>query len=139
MKYGACVMLFAVVLVCCFDNNFAQNTNSPTASVPQDQSVKTDGNDKVYKPSEVDTKAVLKKKPEPSMTSSDCPDSGTVRLGVILDKSGKVTNIKLIKGTSCGFDDSAIKAARKIKFTPALKNGVSVSMYVILEYYYSRY
>ncbi len=138
MKYCVCAMLFATVLACCPNSNLAQNTNSPATSIPQGQPTKTDG-DKIYKPSEVDTKAVLKKKPEPSMTSSDCPDSGTVRLGVILDKSGKVTNIKLIKGTSCGFDDSAIKAARKIKFTPALKNGVSVSMYVILEYYYSRY
>ncbi len=49
MRYGACVMLLAVVLACCFDSNFAQNTNSPTASVPQNQPVKTDDSDKVYK------------------------------------------------------------------------------------------
>ncbi len=73
------------------------------------------------KPSEVDTKYVLKEKPEASSTSDCHSDTGTVRLRATLDKSGKVTNIKLIKGTGCGFDDSAIKAAQKIKFTPAFK------------------
>jgi len=60
--------------------------------------------------------------------------SGVVRLRAVLNFSGEVTDISVIKGLRDGFTEEAAAAARRIKFTPAEKDGRKVSQYVVLEY-----
>jgi TonB family protein len=94
--------------------------------------------DRVYAYSEVDVKAKITNKmenlPEPG---KDCPShAGLVRLKVILHKSGRVAEVTIIKGMGCSYDEAAVEAARKFKFTPAVKGGERVSQYQIFEYQY---
>jgi TonB family protein len=58
---------------------------------------------------------------------------------MLLHETGKVTEVEVAEKSICdAFDKSAMKAARKIKFTPAREGGVAVSKYVTIEYSYSR-
>ena len=93
----------------------------------------------IYTGREVDVKARLKTKPEPSYTEDARHNGieGTVVLKVIFAKDGQVTNIRTVAGLPYGLTEQAIKAARKIKFTPAMKEGKPVSMWMQLEYNFS--
>ena len=53
---------------------------------------------------------------------------GTVRVSVLVDETGKVTEVKLIEGLSqkVGLEDAVMRAARKATFAPATKEGISV-------------
>ena len=91
--------------------------------------------DKIYTVNEVDVRANVKNKLEhlPDR-KSDCPDTVQVSLRVILRKSGKVTDITVIKQSGCSYDQEAIQAARKLKFDPAMKGGQPVSQFLEVEY-----
>lgn len=92
--------------------------------------------DKVYMPREVDVKAKIKNRDEyvPSYQRG-CPRSMLVTVRVVLHRSGKVTEAHVVKGmTGCAYDREAIKAARGLKFVPAMKDGHPVSQYVDVEY-----
>ena len=95
----------------------------------------------IYKGAEVDTKARLISKPEPSYTEEARNKAvvGTVVLKVIFSSSGKVTNIRVVQGLPEGLTERAIAAARKIKFIPASKEGRFVSMWMQLEYNFNLY
>jgi TonB family protein len=94
--------------------------------------------EKVYARPEVDTKAIIKKVPRPKAVQNwDCPAEGEVILQVILHYSGKVTKVELTKGLSCGYDEKAIAAAQKIKFTPAIKDGQLVSQTIEIKFNYT--
>jgi hypothetical protein len=45
-----------------------------------------------------------------------------------------VENIRVVSGLPYGLTEQAIASARKIKFTPAMKDGKPVSMWMQLEY-----
>ena len=89
-------------------------------------------------------KAVVISKPIPR-----CPKEArkyrialTIVLRAVFTSSGKVTEIKLAKVSPedlpadvvKAFADQTIKAARLIKFEPAIKDGHPVSMFMQLEY-----
>lgn len=92
--------------------------------------------DKTFSVRDVTRKAVLLSKPEPSFTTEARENEvvGTVKLRMILGADGRVSNIAVVKGLPDGLTESAIDAARLIKFTPALKDGRSVSQWVMVEY-----
>ncbi|HEX8248890.1 MAG TPA: energy transducer TonB [Pyrinomonadaceae bacterium] len=77
----------------------------------------------------------IEKKPH-SRTDGRCSTaSGTIRLRVTFDKSAKVTNVEIVSPSSCSyFDEQAVKAAKKIKFKPAIKNGEAVTVVKPVEY-----
>jgi protein TonB len=80
----------------------------------------------------------IKKKPHPSVSRSCLQTSGVTRVRVTFDKSAKVTDVELIISSGCnGFDDNALRAAKKIKFTPAMKNGEAVTVTKLVEYAFS--
>ena len=92
--------------------------------------------ERVFTGREVDTKARLITKVEPIYTDEARNNqvSGVVILKVILSKTGEVVNIRVVSGLPYGLTQRAIDAARGIKFTPAIKDGKSVSMWMQLEY-----
>ena len=96
--------------------------------------------DIVYAPIEVSRRAKILKKPNPvyALGSRMKGIQGAVLLQAVLASSGKVTDIIVINGLP-GLTETAIEAARKIKFEPALKDNRSVSTAVQLEYNFQLY
>ena len=94
-------------------------------------------------------KAKIKSKPAPKYPEEAKGDTvgALVRLRMILRASGAVTDISTVKvemtkGARAELADAfvreAVKAAEKVKFEPAQKDGQAVSQYIILEYAFGR-
>jgi protein TonB len=60
-------------------------------------------------------------------------------LRTVFSSNGEVKDIYVVRALGYGLTTRAINAARKIKFTPAIKDGRPVSMYIQLEYNFSLY
>ncbi len=77
-------------------------------------------------PLKIKEKAVPKKVVRPSYTkvAKDAEIEGSIVLKLEIDKTGVVTNAKIIKGLGFGLDEEALKAVKAFTFTPAiLSNG----------------
>ena len=94
-----------------------------------------------YVGKEVNRKARLAMKPEPSYTEAARQHevTGTVVIKCVLSSNGSVTNIRVVSGLPDGLTEKAIAAAKKIKFLPAMKDGKYVSMWIQLEYNFNLY
>jgi TonB family protein len=107
----------------------------------QDKPVDPSSDDHVYTQREVDQKAVVDRKSRLANLPSghDCrAQQGTVALRVVLRKSGVVTDVVVTEKSGCeSFDEKAVRAVQKLKFTPAKKDGSDVSQYLLLEFHYS--
>jgi TonB family protein len=92
--------------------------------------------ERLFAGKEVDVKARLLARPEPTYTEDARKKhiSGTVVLRAIFSKTGNVENIYIVSGLPHGLTEQAINAARRIRFTPATKDGKYVSMWMQLEY-----
>jgi TonB family protein len=95
----------------------------------------------VYRAATVTTKAQIVSKPEPLYTEEARHGgiSGTVRLRMVLSFDGKVRHILVLRGLKGGLTEMAVEAARRIKFTPATKDGRPVSQFVTIEYNFHVY
>lgn len=115
--------------------------NSNAASSPETGMTTTAGGDKIFAPGEVDQKARIMSKPEPTYTEEARKNqvTGTVVLQVVLSESGEVTNIRAVSGLPDGLTERAMAAARQIRFTPAQKDGKAVSQRVRIEYNFNIY
>lgn len=63
---------------------------------------------------------------------------GEVRLRVVLAADGTVKNMFPIKSLRHGLTDSAVEAARQIKFEPAFRNGQPASQFATFVYEFKR-
>jgi protein TonB len=90
----------------------------------------------IFAPDEVTTKAKVTSRPPPDYTKEARRRAvqGTVQVRVVLAASGKVTSVKILKGLPLGLNESAIHAACKIEFRPALKDGQPVTQWLKGEY-----
>ncbi|MBA2340420.1 MAG: TonB family protein [Pyrinomonadaceae bacterium] len=93
----------------------------------------------IYPSSEVTTRARVLNKTEATYTEAARQNrvSGIVRLRAVLSFDGTVKYILVVKPLSHGLTESAVAAARRIKFEPATKDGRPVSQFVTLEYTFS--
>jgi TonB family protein len=48
---------------------------------------------------------------------------GEVLLEVVLEASGKLRIVRVVRGLGHGLDDAAVRAAEQIQFKPALRDG----------------
>ncbi len=129
--YFSSFALFILLLL--FGNSFAQNISSAT-------SIQKNDDEKVYKQSEVDQKAKITKRQHPTTDRMCNNDSGLVRVLVVLHKSGKVSDVKSLKSSECQrFNENALSSAEKIKFIPAVKDGLPVSVSVMVEFKFRTY
>ena len=96
---------------------------------------------KIFKPSEVSSKARILSRPEPQYTEEARKNqvSGTVVLRAVFSASGQVTNIRTVSGLPNGLTERAMAAARQIRFAPATKDGRPVSQYIQIEYNFNLY
>ena len=102
----------------------------------QSQNTTLQQSEKIYLSSEVDVKLKIKKKVKAERTEGarrNCVN-GKVLLKVVFMSSGKVGDIEVVNGLPEGLSESAIEAARKIKFEPAKKDGQKVSVSMKVEY-----
>jgi periplasmic protein TonB len=123
-----------------------QPPSSATGTKPDDSSTNVAGppvslptevnGEKVYKYKDLDSKAVIKRKPEPVYTEEArrYQVEGTVVLRAVLSSTGAVTNITVVRGLPHGLSEAAIKAARKIEFKPGMKDGKPAAMWVEIQY-----
>ena len=63
---------------------------------------------------------------------------GEVRLRLVLSNDGRVKNVFPIKALSHGLTESAMEAARQIKFQPAIRNGAPASQFATYVYEFKR-
>jgi TonB family protein len=96
---------------------------------------------RIFKPSEVNSKARILSRPEPQYTEDARKNqvSGTVVLRAVFSSSGQVTNIRTVSGLPHGLTERAMAAARQIRFSPATKDGRPVSQYIQIEYNFNLY
>ncbi|HEU0175032.1 MAG TPA: M56 family metallopeptidase [Blastocatellia bacterium] len=64
---------------------------------------------------------------------------GDVLLSVVFSVDGKLSDIKVVQGLPFGLTESAIAAAKKIRFDPAVKDGRPVSVRGTLELHFRLY
>jgi TonB family protein len=69
--------------------------------------------------------AEILSKPTPVYTQEarNLKIEGEVLLEVVLEASGKIRVVRVIRGLGHGLDDNAVKAAEQIRFKPAIKDG----------------
>jgi TonB family protein len=97
---------------------------------------------KAYHGPEVTKRARILAKPAPDYPrrARESNVAGEVVLRIILLSSGEVSDeVTVIRGLPEGVTEAAIKAAHKIKFTPAEKDGRPVSQYVTVIYNFNLY
>lgn len=94
------------------------------------------GNEQILTSKQVDVRVIIISKPAPSYTKEArrLGVQGYVTLKTLLSGNGKVTRVRVHRGLSAGLTENAIKAACKIKFKPAMKDGQTVSQWVTVEY-----
>ena len=85
---------------------------------------------------EVDTRLVMTAKPKPSYTKEARRNGiqGFVTLKVLFSGRGKIARIRVLKGLPAGLTENAIRAACKIEFKPAMKDGQPVGQWLTVEY-----
>lgn len=76
----------------------------------------------------VDERPVLLNRPRPMFTEEARRNriQGVVRIKILIDVSGKVTEVVVTRGLPDGLDLQAIRAAYQMRFRPAMKNGSPV-------------
>jgi TonB family protein len=78
--------------------------------------------------------AEILSKPTPlySQEAKNLRIEGEVLLEVVLEASGSLHVVRLVRGLGHGLDDNAVKAAEKIHFKPAMKDGQPADSTVVL-------
>ena len=95
----------------------------------------------VFSTKEVTTKARILSRPEPQYPEAarNAQVRGTVVLRGVFAADGTVQNILVIHSLPHGLTEECVRAARKIKFIPATKDGRPVSQFIQIEYNFSLY
>jgi TonB family protein len=90
---------------------------------------------------ETDKPLKILSKPRASYTDAARENNvmGQVRLEVTFQKDGKIGKIKIIQSLPSGLTESAVTAAKKIKFEPEMKNGKPVTVTEIQTYTFTIY
>lgn len=91
---------------------------------------------RVLSSKEVDSRVVITARPAPSYTKEARRNGvqGFVTVKLLLSGNGKVSRVRIVRGLPAGLSENAIRAACKIKFKPAMKDGEPVSQWVTAEY-----
>lgn len=120
------VFIISIAFVFVFQNVVLCQSQSDDVRQPE----------KIYLPSEVDVKLKIKEKVKAKYTENarrNCIN-GKVLLKVIFMSSGKIGDIEVVEGLPEGLSESAVDAARLMKFEPAQVDGRKVSVSAKVEY-----
>lgn len=118
------------VAACCASARAqADATATPESAQPSQE--------KVYAREEVTKPAVIVSMPGPVYHNYGVKlldQTGAVKVSVVLSSSGRVTDVRVLEGLSQNQNLAALKAARRIVFMPAQKDGVPVSQSFVASY-----
>ena len=97
---------------------------------------KDDIGELVLSAKDVDSKAVITAKPKPSYTKEARRNGiqGFVTLKVLLSARARIDRVRVVKGLRAGLTENAIRAACRMEFKPAVKNGQPVAQWLTAEY-----
>jgi TonB family protein len=92
--------------------------------------------DQTFTPKQVDTRATILEKPAAVYTRDARRRGiqGFVILKVVLFAEGTIGRVNVVRGLPAGLTENAIRAACKIRFKPAIKDGKAVSQSLVVEY-----
>jgi protein TonB len=113
--------------------------NGETRDETKDEA-KAGDDDKPVTAGETTVRAVIRAKPDPLYPrgARRYRVQGEVKLRIILGADGKVREeMDVLEGLPYGVTEEAIRAARRIEFEPARKNGRPVSQYVTVIYHFN--
>ncbi|HWN99830.1 MAG TPA: TonB family protein [Blastocatellia bacterium] len=90
----------------------------------------------VFSVSNVTSRPQILARPVPGYTEDArrAQVEGSVKLSVVLNANGTISDIRVTRGLGYGLDEKAIEAARELRFVPAQKDGHTVSVRVFLEF-----
>lgn len=117
-------------------------TDAPTGSPPESQSLPLSNWQHIAtNEKQVTRKPVVVSKPEPLYTDEarKAGITGTVVLRVIFFSSGEVGNIFVVRGLPKGLTESAIEAAKHLRFIPGTKDRAFISHWLELQYNFDLY
>jgi TonB family protein len=150
--YRLIKLAFGLALVCvCAMTHTAAAQSGAARKQPEQQRTEQEAKQKddaqtdeqkTYHGPEVTKRARILAKPNPDYPrrARESNVEGEVVLRIILLSSGEVSDeVTVIRGLPEGVTEAAIKAARKIKFTPAEKDGRPVSQSVTVVYNFNLY
>jgi TonB family protein len=91
--------------------------------------------------SNVDSKPVLLNNPLPNYTEEARRNKvqGVVVLRLLVDETGSVKNMRIVRGLPDGLNEKAIEAGHKLRFKPAMKDGKAVSYSTLVEMTFKLY
>ena len=124
-----------------FLTGFLAKSPTETPFLPVPATLDADPVPQVYAPSETTTKARVLAKTEPQYTEAarKYGVTGTVVLRGVISTEGRLTSIQILKRLPHGLSQASVAAAKQIKFTPAVKDGLNVSQSIQLEYNFHLY
>ncbi len=96
----------------------------------------SNANERIVSAKEADEPVQMTKKPSPDYTREARRNGiqGFVTLKVLLAADSKVSRVRVLKGLPAGLTENAIRAACKIQFRPAMKDGRPASTWVTVEF-----
>jgi len=133
MKMKTALMGTMLILLCSGSTAYAQAPSPSPGPTPVPQK---ECDAESYKGSEVDRKVKILDYPHPNFSERQMEKyrGSLIVLRGLLCGSGKVTNLKVVRGVAPDVDEEAMRTARRIKFRPAQKNGQNVSQWMQFEY-----
>lgn len=101
----------------------------------------TDASRIIFFSRETDERAVITSKPEPRFPREARGTTVSIRVlvRVVLGADGEVRHAFVLTEQAKPFSESSVEATKGIKFTPARKDGHTVSQFVTLEYGFQSY
>lgn len=65
---------------------------------------------------------------------------GVVALNVVVDSTGRISDVRIVHAVGMGLDENAIEAVKNWRFAPATKDGlpVPVAVYIEVDYHLGR-
>lgn len=120
----------SIVVTCLFQALLSAQSNKSSSTPNTEKGVK---------------KAIIKSKPEPDYPREITGVEADVSVRMILSSAGEVTNIEAVKVSPDNLSEEAkrafiresIRAASRIKFIPAMKDGRSVSQWSKIKYHFN--
>jgi len=130
-QFSVAFVFISLIFVCSTIGQTSQTTGQTSQTTTE----------KIYRANDVDEKAEITKRPRARIMGecgTEKNSSGRVRVEVVLNKTGKVSDAKLLEVSDCRyFNNRVLEVAKKIKFKPAIKDGNPVSQYSSLAYEYN--
>ena len=106
-----------------------QSTGFASADVPASPTVRSRPAEAVKS---VPPEIISKPLPVYTQEARNLRIEGEVLLEVVLEASGSLKVVRVVRGLGHGLDDNAVKAAERIRFKPAMKDGQPADSTVVL-------